>query len=64
MPELINLTIVKNMAQEVGGVYGPASIKNTLYITMTGPVSEQSTVIYSCVEGGFEGEGNTSTTPI
>ncbi|HBX87532.1 MAG TPA: hypothetical protein DEG09_02810, partial [Marinilabiliaceae bacterium] len=64
MPELINLTIVKNMAQEVGGVYGPASIKNSIvYHNDGGQVSEQSTVIYSCVEGGFEGEGNTSYDP-
>ena len=64
MPELINLTIVKNMAQEGGGVYGPASIKNSIvYHNDGGQVSEQSTIIYSCIEGGFEGEGNTSYDP-
>ena len=64
MPVLINVTIGNNEAEILGGVSGPASIKNSIvYSNIGGQVAEQATVVYSCVEDGFEGHGNTSYDP-
>jgi predicted outer membrane repeat protein len=58
LPELINVTIGNNQATETGGVYGPAIVKNSIAFYNTGDqVTEQATVVSSCIEGGFEGDG-------
>lgn len=58
LPELINVTIGNNQATETGGVYGPAIIKNSIaFYNAGGQVTEQATVVSSCIAGGFEGDG-------
>jgi hypothetical protein len=65
---IVNCTIVQNAA---GGIYGGAPVvrNSILYFNGTGPNAfqigpQRPRVTYSCVQGGFSGEGNANVDPL
>ncbi|RCW29694.1 choice-of-anchor Q domain-containing protein [Marinilabilia salmonicolor] len=65
-PELLSCTVAHNRASNTGGLYGTFDVKNSIvYSNENGAFSDAaSQVVYSCVEGGYEGEENISYDPL
>ena len=65
-PELLSCTVAHNSASNTGGLYGTFDVKNSIvYANQNGAFSNAaSQVVYSCVEGGYEGEENISYDPM
>ncbi|WP_291854598.1 T9SS type A sorting domain-containing protein, partial [Marinilabilia sp.] len=65
-PELLSCTVAHNRATNTGGLYGYFDVKNSIvYANENGAFSDNaSQVVYSCVEGGYEGEENISYEPM
>lgn len=68
---LINSTLTKNKASSFGGGICGNSILascilwgNTLWGDVTDQIYGSATVSYSCIQGGWTGEGNISTDPL
>ncbi|TCO07764.1 choice-of-anchor Q domain-containing protein [Natronoflexus pectinivorans] len=65
LPEFIHVTVGDNSASEIGGLYGPSLVKNSIvYHNEGGQLSDVAEVLYSCIEGGFEGVGNRAHDPM
>jgi len=65
-PELLSCTVAHNRATNTGGLYGYFDVKNSIvYSNENGAFSDDaSQVVYSCVEGGYQGEENISYEPM
>ncbi|WP_016775567.1 choice-of-anchor Q domain-containing protein [Anaerophaga thermohalophila] len=64
-PELLSCTVADNIATNTGGLSGNYDVRNSIvYGNENGQFSDmQSIVLYSCVEGGYNGEENISYNP-
>ncbi len=64
-PELLNCTVGNNSASSGGGLYGSSKVRNSIvYANEGGQIEGSSDVVFSCVEDGFDGEGNIQFDPV
>jgi hypothetical protein len=67
-PQLIGCTIVGNRSREGGGLYGSGDLTNCIVWANAGDPGSQirgpgTRATYSCIQGGWAGEGNISADP-